>query len=129
MVLLDSLGELATLYRLGAAAFIGGTLVATGGHNPLEAGRCGLPIAAGDSMENFREIARQFDDDAAWRRVANADELAAAWAEWLADPGAGRLMGARAANLVAANQGALAKTLEALAPLLGRYDAGAACSE
>ncbi len=124
VVLLDTLGELASLYRLGAATFIGGTLVASGGHNPLEAARFGVPIATGASMENFRDIARQFDDAAAWRRVADADELAAAWHEWLGDPQAGRLVGARGADLVVANQGALARTLEALQPLLARHGGG-----
>ena len=83
MVLLDSLGELAGLYRLAAAAFIGGTLVPTGGHNPLEAARFGVPLAVGPAMHNFREMAEAFDRAGAWRRVADAGELGAAWREWL----------------------------------------------
>jgi 3-deoxy-D-manno-octulosonic-acid transferase len=118
VVLLDSLGELAALYRLGAAAFIGGTLVPTGGHNPLEAAHYGVPVAVGASMENFREIARKFDEAAAWKRVDGAEDLAAVWLEWLDDASAGGRIGARGADLVAANQGALDKTLTALAPLL-----------
>ncbi|HYX24382.1 MAG TPA: glycosyltransferase N-terminal domain-containing protein, partial [Thermoanaerobaculia bacterium] len=68
VVLLDSLGELAGLYRLAAAAFIGGTLVPTGGHNPLEAARFGVPIAVGPAMHNFRDMAAAFDGAGAWRR-------------------------------------------------------------
>ena len=90
VVLLDSLGELAGLYRLAAAAFIGGTLVPTGGHNPLEAARFGVPIAVGPSMDNFREMAEQFDRAGAWRRVADAGALGAIWREWLDDPAAAR---------------------------------------
>src|SRR5688572_11754725 len=52
VVLLDSLGELAGLYRIAAVAFIGGTLVPKGGHNPLEPAQFGIPVAAGPSMSN-----------------------------------------------------------------------------
>ena len=69
-------------------------------------------------MENFRDIARQFDEAAAWRRVSDAEELAAVWQEWLDDSAAGQRIGARGADLVTANQGALGKTLAALEPLL-----------
>ncbi|HKI05379.1 MAG TPA: 3-deoxy-D-manno-octulosonic acid transferase [Thermoanaerobaculia bacterium] len=118
VVLLDSLGELAGLYRLAAAAFIGGTLVPTGGHNPLEAARFGVPLAVGPAMHNFREMAEAFDRAGAWRRVAGARELAAAWREWLDDPAAGRATGERALRLVEENRGALGRTLEMLAPIL-----------
>jgi 3-deoxy-D-manno-octulosonic-acid transferase len=122
VVLLDSLGELAGLYRLAAAAFIGGTLVPTGGHNPLEAARFGVPIAAGPAMHNFREMAAAFDAAGAWRRVADARELAAAWREWLGDPAAARETGGRGLRLVEENRGALARTLEMLQPLLSQVE-------
>ncbi len=54
--LLDSIGELASLYSLAAAAFVGGSLVAAGGHNPLEPSQFGIPIAMGPHYENFRQI-------------------------------------------------------------------------
>ncbi len=114
VILLDSLGELAALYRLAAAAFIGGTLVPTGGHNPLEAARFGVPVAAGPSMHNFREIAGQLDRAAAWRRADGARALGEIWKEWLDDPTAAREQGARAAGLMEENRGALERTLEML---------------
>ena len=120
VVLLDSLGELAGLYRLAAAAFIGGTLAPTGGHNPLEAARFGLPIAVGPSMHNFREMAEAFDRAGAWRRVASSGELAAAWKEWLGDPAAARETGERGLRLVEENRGALGRTVELLKPLVER---------
>jgi 3-deoxy-D-manno-octulosonic-acid transferase len=126
VVLLDSLGELARLYRTAAAAFVGGTLVPTGGHNPLEPARYAIPIAAGPSMHNFREMAEHFDRAGAWRRVAGAAELGHAWNDWLADPAAARRQGERAAGLLQENRGALAHTLEVLAPLLARFDKPAA---
>jgi 3-deoxy-D-manno-octulosonic-acid transferase len=54
--LLDSIGELASLYALARIAFIGGSLVPSGGHNPLEPAQFGVPIATGPHYENFREI-------------------------------------------------------------------------
>jgi 3-deoxy-D-manno-octulosonic-acid transferase len=123
VVLLDSLGELAGLYRLAAAAFIGGTLTPTGGHNPLEAARFGVPLAVGPAMFNFREMAEAFDQAGAWRRVADAGELGVAWRGWLDSPAAGREVGGRALRLVEANRGALARTLEMLAPMIERVAA------
>ena len=117
VVLLDSLGELASLYRLATVAFIGGTLVRTGGHNPLEAARFGVPVAVGPSMHNFREVAEQFDRAAAWRRAVDARALGEIWKEWLDNPAAARDQGARAARLVEENQGALQRTLEILESL------------
>jgi 3-deoxy-D-manno-octulosonic-acid transferase len=114
VVLLDSLGELAGLYRLAAAAFIGGTLVPTGGHNPLEPARFGVPLAVGPSMHNFREMAEAFDRAGAWRRVEDARGLAAVWREWLDDPAAARETGGRALRLIEENRGALARTVEML---------------
>lgn len=118
VILLDSLGELAALYRLAAAAFIGGTLVPTGGHNPLEAARFGVPIAVGPSMHNFRDMAAQFDSRSAWHRAETAAALGDIWKEWLEHPERGRAVGERAAALLAENRGALASTLALLEPLL-----------
>jgi 3-deoxy-D-manno-octulosonic-acid transferase len=119
VLLLDSLGELAALYRLADACFVGGTLAGNGGHNPLEPARYGTPTAVGPSMENFRDMAEGFDRAAAWRRVDGAAALAAAWDEWLREPAAAAETGARARRLVEENRGALERTLAVLAPLLG----------
>jgi 3-deoxy-D-manno-octulosonic-acid transferase len=118
VLLLDSLGELAAVYRGALGAFVGGTLVPKGGHNPLEPGRLGVPIAVGPSMENFREIAAAFDGATAWARVGSGEELGELWRRWLDEPEGARLLGERAGALVEANRGATAKTLALLAPLL-----------
>jgi 3-deoxy-D-manno-octulosonic-acid transferase len=115
---LDSLGELAGLYRIAAGAFIGGTLAPKGGHNPLEPARFGVPVAAGPSMHNFRDMAERFDRAHAWRRVKDAEELAAVWGEWIEDPAAAREQGGRALQLLEENRGALGRTLEMLGPIL-----------
>lgn len=57
ILLLDTTGELATIYELATVAFVGGTLVPTGGHNILEPAWFGRPIVIGPSMTNFQEIA------------------------------------------------------------------------
>ena len=118
VLLLDSLGELAALYRVADAAFIGGTLVPTGGHNPLESARFGVPTVVGPSMENFREIAEIFDQAEAWERAADATQLAAVWERWLEDPEVARQIGQRGAEVVRDNKGALKNTLDFLRPFL-----------
>lgn len=118
VLLLDTLGELAAVYRHADAAFIGGTLVPTGGHNPLEAARFGVPTAVGPSMENFRDMAAAFDRRQAWARVADGGELGRVWAAWLAGAGGGAATGERARLLVEENRGALGRTVDLLAPLL-----------
>jgi len=120
VLLLDSLGELAGLYRIASGAFIGGTLVPTGGHNPLEAARFEVPVAVGPSMHNFAEMAARFDAANAWRRVADAADLGAAVRAWLDDSDAARDLGRRGARLVEENRGAVARTLELIRPLLER---------
>jgi 3-deoxy-D-manno-octulosonic-acid transferase len=118
VLLLDTVGELAALYSAGAAAFIGGTLVPTGGHNPIEPARYRLPIAVGPSMHNFRDVAARFDAAGAWQRVTGPDDLAAAWRNWLDHPATARAQGEKAAALLAENRGAILRTLDLLAPLL-----------
>lgn len=118
VVLLDSLGELAALYRIARAAFVGGTLVPTGGHNPLEPAVQGVPVAVGPSMENFRQIAEAFDTAAAWQRVADAGELGEFFGLALDGADGVDAMARRGSELVAANRGATQRTLAAIRPLL-----------
>ena len=53
--LLDSIGELGSVYGLATVAFVGGSLVPEGGHNPLEPARLAVPVVMGPHYENFRE--------------------------------------------------------------------------
>ena len=54
--MLDTIGELASVYSLAAVAFVGGSLVPAGGHNPLEPAQFGVPIVMGPHYANFRAI-------------------------------------------------------------------------
>ncbi len=119
VVLLDSLGELAGLYAIADGAFIGGSLVDTGGHNPLEAARFALPIVVGPSMHNFADIAALFDGADAWRRVGSTEELRSCWKSWVVDPASSKRIGAHARRLVEENRGAMDRTRNALVETLG----------
>jgi 3-deoxy-D-manno-octulosonic-acid transferase len=112
VVLLDSIGELAGLYRLADAVFVGGSLVPAGGHNILEPAALGKAPVFGASMENFREIAGKFLAAGAAIQVQSADELGAAWATMLREPEGVIRMGSLARNLVEQNRGATARVLE-----------------
>jgi 3-deoxy-D-manno-octulosonic-acid transferase len=118
VLLLDSLGELAALYALATAVFIGGSLVPKGGHNPIEPALFGIPTAVGPSQFNFLDVAKLFDEAGAWRRVADAEGLAAIWKAWLEHPSAAKDVGERARALVARHRGAAVRSVALLAPTL-----------
>jgi 3-deoxy-D-manno-octulosonic-acid transferase len=118
VVVLDTIGELAQLYQVGTAVFVGGSLVDAGGHNILEPAVFGKPIVFGPYMHNFAEIARTFVDNRGALQVQNAAGLEAALVDLLADPVRRASRGAAARALVEANRGARARSLAAIAQLL-----------
>ena len=114
--LLDSIGELASLYGLAKVAFVGGSLVPRGGHNILEPAQHGVPIVVGPYYENFRDIITIFKRAEAVR-IAEPERLGAEFLRVLAD-GKGADMGRRAAGVIAAQAGATDRTLEAIERLM-----------
>ncbi len=74
----DTMGELGLWYRLCPVAFLGGSLVPHGGHNPLEAARLGCAVVVGPHTGNFATLTRELEQNGALRRVAAAGELSAA---------------------------------------------------
>ena len=74
--LLDTIGDLASMYGLGSVAFVGGSLVPAGGHNPLEPAQFGVPVVMGPSFQNFREVVETMRDANALRIVSTAMDLA-----------------------------------------------------
>jgi 3-deoxy-D-manno-octulosonic-acid transferase len=118
--LLDSLGELAGLYGLADAVFVGGSLVPGGGHNILEPAAFSKVPIYGPSMENFREMAGQFLAAGASIQVKNSEDLAAAWARLLREPERAARMGACARELVDRNRGATERVLKHIEDVIGR---------
>ena len=118
VVVLDTIGELPYLYEAASCVFVGGSLVAAGGHNILEPAVLGKAILFGPHMESFAEIARLFVGRDAAVQVRSADELASAVAALLDDPRRCRRLGAAARAVVEAHRGATSRTLAAVAELL-----------
>jgi 3-deoxy-D-manno-octulosonic-acid transferase len=123
VVVLDTIGELAQLYQLATAVFVGGSLVDHGGHNILEPAIFGKPIVFGPYMHNFKEIAEAFLANDAAIQVQSERELDAALLALVTDPVRRARLGAAARALVAANRGAKTKTLEVIGELLPTGDA------
>lgn len=115
--LLDTIGDLAAMYSLGAVAFVGGSLIKAGGHNPLEPARFGVPVLVGESFENFREIVRVLQVHNAIR-VVSASELAGTLTAMLHHTDEAKAMGQRGREVFDAQAGATARTVQALSALL-----------
>jgi 3-deoxy-D-manno-octulosonic-acid transferase len=124
VIILDSIGELAQLFAIATAVFVGGSLVDAGGHNILEPAVFGKPIVFGPHMQNFAEIAQTFLDNGAAIQIQDARELEPVLVSLLGDPVKRARLGAAARALVEANRGARAKTLTVLAELLPLETAG-----
>src|SRR5580704_7388974 len=120
VVLLDSIGELASLYRLADGAFVGGSLVESGGHNILEPAAFGKIPVFGPSMENFAEMASRFVSAKAAVQVESPEDAGVAWIELLRDPERARGMSETAKKLVDESRGATARAMEEIAKYLGR---------
>jgi 3-deoxy-D-manno-octulosonic-acid transferase len=125
--LLDTIGELASIYALADIAFVGGSLVPRGGHNILEAAQHGVPIVVGPYTENFRDMVAIFGRADALV-VTTADELSTTLLNLLADEACRRELGSRARQIVRANAGATARTLTVLESLLAARNAAIAKS-
>jgi len=118
LLLLDSVGELSRIYRYATVAFVGGSLVATGGHNPIEPAAAGVPVCFGPHMTNFREIAATFLQNDAAAEVGSAGDLLAFARRMFDDESGRRAYGERARATVERNRGAAARTAERILELL-----------
>lgn len=115
--LLDTIGELARAYRLAVAAFVGGSFVATGGHNPLEPAVWGVPVLSGPHVFNFAEVYDEMTAAGAAMIVPDGEALAARLGEWLGNPRSAGVAGAAGRAVVEANRGATRRTVGALVEL------------
>jgi 3-deoxy-D-manno-octulosonic-acid transferase len=115
VLLLDSIGELASLYRLADGAFIGGSLVSSGGHNILEPAAFGKIPVFGSSMENFAEIASRFVSAGAAVQVESPEDVGVAWIQLFRDPARMKKMGETARRLVEDSRGATERAVKEIA--------------
>ena len=118
VLLLDTFGELAKVYRFATASFIGGSLVPTGGHNPVEAAAEGVPVCFGPHMSNFREIARVFLRDGGAIEAGSATDVITFAERMFDDAVVQRTMSERARKTVEQNRGAAARTAARIVELL-----------
>ncbi len=114
--LLDSIGELASLYGLAKIAFVGGSLVPRGGHNILEPAQHGVPVVIGPHYENFRDIIAIFARARAVT-IVEPERLGGEFLRILGD-GTGAELGERASGVIAAQAGATDRTLDAIERLM-----------
>jgi len=118
VLVLDTLGELAQVYRQADLAFVGGSLVAQGGHNPLEPAFFLKAVLFGPDMSDFAEISRDLLRAGGAREVT-ADSLSVVAADLLADDEKRLRMGRLAGELVLAHQGATLRYLGLIKEILG----------
>jgi 3-deoxy-D-manno-octulosonic-acid transferase len=141
VILLDTIGDLSAVYGVADVAFVGGSLVRRGGHNPLEPARFGVPVVMGPSSENFRDIVAKMQavkgiaileqtavlsaaaqerasgrDDSFYRMQTLADKLI----ELLTDRTAAKAMGERGRRVFEEQQGATGRAVEALVAMVSR---------
>jgi len=113
VLLLDSIGELSASFQFAAVVFMGGTLADRGGHNILEPAITGKPVIAGPHLENFRDIAEDFERRRAFLRIESGAELPAAVLSAAADPG----LGGRARAAAESQRGASRRAAQAVVAL------------
>jgi 3-deoxy-D-manno-octulosonic-acid transferase len=123
ILLLDSIGELAGLYSLADATFVGGSLAPAGGHNILEPAWFGRPPVFGPSMENFKEMADQFLDAHAGVQVTSGPGLGKVWIQLIEDTAMRQRMGAAARGISERNRGATERSLDHIAGVWNERDA------
>ncbi|HEV8347354.1 MAG TPA: 3-deoxy-D-manno-octulosonic acid transferase [Vicinamibacterales bacterium] len=124
VIVLDTIGELAPLYQVATAVFVGGSLADHGGHNILEPAVFGKPIVFGPHMQNFKEIADAFVANDAAIQVESDRELDRVLIELVTDPVRRARLGAAARALVEANRGAKDKTLAVIGEILPASSSG-----
>jgi len=120
VVLLDTIGDLAAVYGVADVAFVGGSLIKRGGHNPLEPAQFGVPVVMGPSFENFRDMVTKMQEARGICLVKGVDQLEEVMVGMLRDREAARAMGERGRQVFEAQQGATARAVEAIVGMVRR---------
>jgi 3-deoxy-D-manno-octulosonic-acid transferase len=116
----DTIGELGLFYRLCPVAFLGGSLVAHGGQNPIEPAKLGAAIVHGPHVGNFMEVYRALSEARGAVETPDAAALAAQVSVWLENTARARSVGRAAQGAVNEMAGAVERALQAIEPLLAR---------
>jgi 3-deoxy-D-manno-octulosonic-acid transferase len=116
VLIVDQLGVLARHYAVAEVAFVGGSLVSKGGHNPLEALVAGTPVISGPHVDNFADIYVQLQHAGAAAGIDSAEALAEAVAAWFADGRARDRAVSAGQEIVAGYRGALERVLALVDP-------------
>jgi 3-deoxy-D-manno-octulosonic-acid transferase len=111
-LLVNTTGELRYFYECATVIFVGKSLAASGGQNPIEPGALGKAMVFGPNMQNFEAIAGAFVREGGAVQVQNAAELETAVAELLANPERREQLGRNALRIVHQNQGAIGRTVD-----------------
>ncbi|MDA8100034.1 MAG: 3-deoxy-D-manno-octulosonic acid transferase [Nitrospiraceae bacterium] len=119
VLLLDTIGELRAFYAVCDIAFVGGSLVKVGGHNLLEPAAMRKPVVFSKYMFNFKEISEAIANAGGGVMVRDKEDLYVQFDALLADRARSAEMGERAYQVIAANSGATARTIEAVQGLIG----------
>ncbi len=119
-VLLDTVGELETVYALADVVFVGGSLLRHGGQNMMEPASLGKPVVVGPHTFNFRGEVDLLLAAGGLAEVADAEGLFATLTRWLEHPEEACAVGERGRQAILASKGATARTVDVLAPLLER---------
>lgn len=127
VLVVDTIGDLARLYAFARVVFVGKSLTAKGGQNPMEPAAAGRPVLFGPFMENFAAVARSLLHNRAAVQVANVEGLEAAILSLLRDPESAEALGRSARSVVAANAGATTRTIQLLTEFLQRQGNNVLC--
>ncbi|MDX6019222.1 lipid IV(A) 3-deoxy-D-manno-octulosonic acid transferase [Scandinavium sp. V105_16] len=118
VVIGDTMGELMLLYGIADLAFVGGSLVERGGHNPLEPAAHAIPVLMGPHTFNFKDICAKLQQDDGLITVTDTDTLVKEVSTLLTDEDYRLWYGRHAVEVLHQNQGALARLLQLLQPYL-----------
>ncbi len=114
VLVLDSMGELGSLFAVGDVVFMGGTLARRGGHNLLEPAFFAKPVVVGPHNQNFAEIHAEFSSGDALVQIAAPQELAPAIDGLLKSPSRRNEVGQRARAIAESKRGVTAQAAEQL---------------
>ena len=111
-LIVNTTGELTAFYRRADVVFVGKSLTAEGGQNPIEPAALGKAVIFGPNMQNFPEIAPAFVQAGGAIQITDAQELETVLAQLLANPERRRSLGLQALKVVSENQGSIGRTVD-----------------